>query len=78
MDALAQHLETTGLTQTQLAESLGVRPSLVCQWVSGIGRPSQRLVLMLEAIAGIAPREWLTASEAADVSRVAANADCKP
>ena len=39
-----------GLSQTELAERIGVTPQAVCQWESGKRTPSRPVLILLEQI----------------------------
>jgi hypothetical protein len=50
-------------TRVWVAEKLRVQPSTVTQWVTLYAVPDTVSQLVLEELAGIAPRLWLTRTE---------------
>jgi transcriptional regulator with XRE-family HTH domain len=55
-----------GLTQTQLAEALGVTQPAVSEWESGISAPESFRVLRLATVLSISA-DWILEAIAADV-----------
>lgn len=58
MDALANYLKDRDMTQTALAQTLGVAPAFLSQILSGARRPGFALTKRIEAVTGI-PRHVL-------------------
>lgn len=53
MTALAKHIERAGITQTLIAETLGVSHPTVSDWVRGVKRPKPERVFALAKLLGI-------------------------
>lgn len=49
---LTEYLKTTGITQTQFAESLGVSQGLVHQWIKGITKITGERAVQIEQVTG--------------------------
>jgi DNA-binding transcriptional regulator YdaS (Cro superfamily) len=58
---LARHLEDKGMTQTALADRMGVSQALVNQWVTGRRRPNLDSAFAIERATGgaIPASYWL-------------------
>ncbi|MBF2001928.1 MAG: helix-turn-helix transcriptional regulator [Synechococcales cyanobacterium M58_A2018_015] len=55
-NALKMALETYGISQTQLAKTLGIGRSNVYRWVNGVRDPnSETLVLIIKALSDLNP-----------------------
>ncbi|MBF2073925.1 MAG: helix-turn-helix transcriptional regulator [Synechococcales cyanobacterium C42_A2020_086] len=55
-NALKMALETYGISQTQLAKTLGIGRSNVYRWVNGVRDPnSETLVLIVKALSDLNP-----------------------
>lgn len=55
-NALKMALETYGISQTQLAKTLGIGRSNVYRWVNGVRDPnSETLVLIVKALSELNP-----------------------
>ena len=64
---VAQAAEPGGLTQTRLADRLGVSQPAVFEWFAGNARPSAHFRTAIEALLGIPASAWLTDEERAVV-----------
>ena len=53
MTPIARHIERAGITQTLIAETLGVSHPTVSDWVRGVKRPRPERVPALAKILGI-------------------------
>ncbi len=60
---LAAWMRRTRVTQTMLAQRLGLSQSCVSKWLSGLARPSDEHREELRALAGVDPDEWRTKRE---------------
>lgn len=47
------------LTQTALAEKLGVKQNTVSQWINGVNEPNCQMILMLCQVLDTTPNELL-------------------
>ncbi len=59
LDTLRTLRKERGLSQAQLAESLGVNQTAISQWERGITTPSSRMLLQLSQIFNINPAQLL-------------------
>jgi transcriptional regulator with XRE-family HTH domain len=55
---LSEALRPKVMSQSELAQKLGVSPQAVSKWVMGIGRPSADLMAQIEQMLGIPMLEW--------------------
>ena len=60
-----------GLTQTQLANRLGVSQPSVSEWCAGRARPTATYRTALRVLLGIPESDWMTAQEVEQVQALA-------
>lgn len=65
-DLLSPKPPEAGKTQAELAEELGVTPQAVSGWMRGRGRPSPRIMKILEDDLKIPMRDWLEPADEAN------------
>lgn len=59
---LTEYLESTEMTQTALAEKLGIAPSFISQIISGHKQPSLDVAARIEDMTGVPMRALLRKS----------------
>jgi DNA-binding XRE family transcriptional regulator len=65
---LAEALRPKVMSQTKLAETLGVSPQAVSGWVVGKSKPELELMLRIETLLDIPVRAWTEEEEVAEES----------
>lgn len=69
-DQLREYFERPGsLSQTKLADRLGIKQPSVSAWVAGESRPESHLREALEFVVGIPARDWMTDPELDAIER---------
>ena len=62
-EKLSAALRPRVMSQSELAEKLGVSPQAVSKWVRGAGKPSLELMARIEELMGIPIKAWTQPTE---------------